>query len=72
MRPMPELKDHPYEHRLPRRPPRLPRRTEPPPQRRGAPDLSLLLFAGLVLLAIIAFVAVPYVIAYLVVWLKGG
>ena len=69
---MPELKEHPYEHQLPRRPARLPKRTEPPPERKGAPDLSLFLFAGLVLLAIVAFVAIPYLIQYLVLWLTGG
>lgn len=69
---MPELKEHPYEHQLPRRPSRLSRRTEPPPERPGAPDLSLLLFAGLVLVAIVAFVAIPYLIQYLVLWLTGG
>lgn len=69
---MPELREHPYEHQLPRRPARLPKRTEPPPERRAAPDLSLFLFAGLILLGTIAFVAIPYVISYLVLWLKGG
>jgi len=69
---MPELKEHPYEHQLPRRPARLPKRTEPPPERSRTPDLTLFLFAGLVLVAIVAFVAIPYVVAYLVLWLKGG
>jgi hypothetical protein len=69
---MPELKDHPYEHQLPRRPRRLPRRTEPPPERAGAPDLRLFLFAGLVLLGIVAFVAIPYAVQYLLLWLTGG
>jgi hypothetical protein len=69
---MPELKERPYEHQLPRRPARLPKRTEPPPERTGTPDLSLFLFAGLVLVMIVAFVAIPYVVAYIVLWLKGG
>jgi hypothetical protein len=69
---MPDLKERPYEHQLPRRPARLPKRTEPPPERAGTPDLSLFLFAGLVLVGIVAFVAIPYVVAYIVIWLKGG
>jgi hypothetical protein len=69
---MPELKDRPYEHQLPRRPARLPRRTEPPPERSGTPDLRLFLFAGLVLLGIVAFVAIPYAVQYLLLWLTGG
>jgi hypothetical protein len=69
---MPELKERPYEHQLPRRPARLPKRTEPPPERTDTPDLSLFLFAGLVLVGIVAFVAIPYVVAYIVLWLQGG
>jgi hypothetical protein len=48
------------------------RRTEPPPERAGAPDLRVILFIGLVLVGIIAFVAIPYLIQYLVLWLTGG
>jgi hypothetical protein len=69
---MPELRDRVYEHQLPRRPSRLPKRTEPPPERAGTPDLRLFLFAGLVLVGIVAFVAIPYVIRYFVLWMTGG
>jgi hypothetical protein len=69
---MPELKERPYEHQLPRRPANLPRRTDPPPERTAAPDMRMWVFAGLVLAAIIAFVAIPYLIQYLVLWLTGG
>ncbi|MEO5985723.1 MAG: hypothetical protein ABIW50_03800 [Candidatus Limnocylindria bacterium] len=56
---------HPYEHRRPRRPSHLPKRLTPPPARSEPPDLSLFLYAGLVLLVILAIVAIPYVIGYL-------
>lgn len=54
-----------YVHRKPKRPPHLPRRLTPPPERPGPPDLSLFLYAGLVLALILVIVAVPYVIGYL-------
>lgn len=54
-----------YVHRKPRRPPHLPRRLTPPPERQGPPDLSLFLYAGVVLLVILVILAVPYVIGYL-------
>jgi hypothetical protein len=69
---MPDLQGRPYEHQLPHRPSRLPKRTEPPPDRAEAPDLRLFLFAGLVLVGIVAFVAIPYLVRYLVLWLTGG
>jgi len=67
-----ELRERPYEHQAPRRPSHLPRRVKPPPERSGAPDLRMLLFAGLVLVGIVAFVAIPYLVQYLVLWLTGG
>jgi len=67
-----ELRERPYEHQAPRRPARLPHRVDPPPERSGAPDLRILLFVGLVLVGIVAFIAIPYLIQYLVLWLTGG
>ncbi len=62
---MPELKPHPYEHRRPRRPRYLPRRTKPPPERQEPPDLRLLIYVGVGLAAVMAALAAPYVIGYL-------
>ncbi|MGI8657355.1 MAG: hypothetical protein ACR2K4_01115 [Candidatus Limnocylindria bacterium] len=63
---LPDLSQpQPYEHRRPRRPSHLPRRLTPPPERAGPPDLSLFLYAGIVLLVILAILAIPYVIGYL-------
>jgi len=56
---------HKYVHRKPRRPAHLPRRLTPPPERAQPPDLSLFLYAGLVLALILVIVAVPYVVGYL-------
>lgn len=55
-----------YEHRRPKRPTRLPRRLQPPPERSDPPDLKLFLYVGMGLFVILALVAIPYVIAYLV------
>lgn len=54
-----------YVHRKPRRPSHLARRLTPPPERPGPPDLSLFLYAGLVLALILVVLAVPYVVGYL-------
>ena len=54
-----------YVHRKPRRPSHLPRRLTPPPERPGPPDLSLFLYAGLVLALVVVILALPYVIGYL-------
>ena len=62
---MPELRPHPYEHRRPHRPPNLPRRTTPPPDRPAPPDLRLLLFVGIALAAVLAALATPYLVSYL-------
>jgi len=63
---MPDLKPHPYEHRRPRRPRYLPRRTKPPPERQAPPDLRWMLFVGIALAAVVAALAAPYVIGYLI------
>ena len=55
---------HRYEHRMPRRPPHLPKRLTPPPERREPPDLSLFIYAGVVLAVILAILAIPYLIGY--------
>jgi hypothetical protein len=67
-----EIRERPYEHQTPRRPSHLPHRVDPPPERSGAPDLRILLSVGLVLVGIVAFIAIPYLIQYLVLWLTGG
>lgn len=54
-----------YEHRRPKRPSHLPKRLTPPPEREGPPDLSLFLYAGLVLALILVILAIPYVVGYL-------
>jgi hypothetical protein len=64
--PLPELKQRPYEHRRPQRPSRLPKRTTPPPERSEPPDLTLMIYAGIVLAGIVLILAVPYAIQYLV------
>ncbi|MGH2455838.1 MAG: hypothetical protein ACRDHD_06230 [Candidatus Limnocylindria bacterium] len=62
---MPDLKPHPYQHRRPRRPRCLPRRTTPPPERQAPPDLRLLLYVGIALAAVLAALATPYLVGYL-------
>lgn len=63
---LPDLsKPNRYEHRRPRRPSHLPKRLTPPPKREGPPDLSLFLYAGLVLAIILVILALPYVVGYL-------
>ena len=69
---MRDLHERPYEHRAPRRPSHLPHRVDPPPERSGPPDLKILIFVGLVLVGIVAFVAIPYLVQYLVLWLTHG
>jgi hypothetical protein len=64
---LPDLsRRQPYEHRRPRRPSHLPRRLQPPPDRPDPPDLSLFLYAGIVLAVILMILAIPYMIGYLV------
>lgn len=63
---LPDLSQpHRYEHRRPRRPSHLPKRLTPPPQRSEPPDLTLFLYAGVVLLIILLVLAIPYVVGYL-------
>jgi hypothetical protein len=63
---LPDLSQpHRYEHRRPHRPSHLPKRLTPPPKRDEPPDLTLFLYAGLVLAIILVVLAIPYVIAYL-------
>ncbi len=63
---LPDLKrPNRYEHRRPQRPSHLPKRLSPPPERDGPPDLSLFLYAGLVLALILVILAIPYVVGYL-------
>lgn len=69
---MPELKPHPYEHQRPRRPRYLPRRTQPPPVRQAPPDLRFLLYVGIALAAVLAALATPYLVSYLVQAISGG
>ncbi len=68
---MPELKTRPYEHQKPRRPSRLARRTQPPPERADPPDLTLFLYAGIGLALIVMLLAIPYLIQYLVTLISG-
>src|SRR3990172_6477946 len=68
---MPDLHPHPYEHRPPRRPSRLARRTTPPPEHPEPPNLRYLGYVGLLLTAVVVALAVPYIVSYLV-QLVGG
>jgi hypothetical protein len=54
-----------YEHRRPRRPSHLPKRLTPPPERAGPPDLSLFLYAGIVIAIVLVILAIPGVIRLL-------
>ena len=54
-----------YEHRRPHRPTHLPRRLTPPPERSEPPDLTLFIYAGIVLALILVVLAIPYIIGYL-------
>ena len=53
-----------YEHRRPHRPSHLPKRLTPPPARDEPPDLTLFLYAGIVLAIVLAVLAIPYLIGY--------
>ena len=68
---MPDTRPHPYEHRPPRRPSHLARRTTPPPERPAPPNLRYLLYVGLGLTAIVAALAVPYIVGYLIQLVAG-
>jgi hypothetical protein len=69
---VPELRSHPYHHQRPRRPRDLARRTEPPPERAHPPDLRLFAYVGIALAAVLAALATPYLIAYLLQALNGS
>jgi hypothetical protein len=63
---LPDLSQpHKYEHRRPRRPSHLPKRLTPPPERSEPPDLSLFIYAGIVLALVLMVLAIPYLMAYL-------
>lgn len=68
---MPDLNPHPYEHRRPRRPLRLPRRTKPPPERVAPPDLTWLMYIGIALAAVLAALAAPYLVGFLISLITG-
>jgi len=63
---MSETHPHSYEHQPPRRPSHLARRTTPPPDRPAPPNLRYLLYVGLALTAVVAALAVPYIVGYLI------
>jgi hypothetical protein len=69
---LPELRPHSYQHQRPRRPRDLARRTQPPPERHAPPDLRYLFYAGLVLAAVLAALATPYLVAYVLQAMNGG
>jgi hypothetical protein len=54
-----------YEHRRPRRPSRLPKRLTPPPARSEPPDLSLFLYAGIVIAIVLVILAIPGIVQLL-------
>jgi hypothetical protein len=58
---LPDLSQpHKYE-----RPSHLPKRLTPPPERAEPPDLTLFLYAGIVLALVLVVLAIPYLMAYL-------
>jgi hypothetical protein len=63
---VPDTHPHPYEHRPPRRPLHLARRTTPPPDRPAPPNLRYLAYIGLALTAVLVALAAPYAIGYLI------
>ena len=54
-----------YAHRRPRRPSHLPKRLTPPPERAEPPDLSLFLYAGIVIAIVLVILALPGVVRLL-------
>ena len=54
-----------YEHQRPRRPSHLPKRLTPPPERAEPPDLSLFLYAGIVIAIALLILALPGVVQLL-------
>ncbi len=59
-----------YHHQPPRRPPRLPRRLEPPPERQTV-DIRWMVYIGIALAAIFLILMIPYAIAYIVEFLTA-
>ena len=57
--------DRGYRHRPPRRPANLPRRLEPPPERKTV-DISWMVYIGIALALIFAILFIPYAIGYIV------
>jgi hypothetical protein len=55
-----------YEHQKPHRPRNLPRRLQPPPERKAAPDLTWFAYIGLALAVAVVVLVVPYLISYIV------
>ena len=66
----PKPSDRGYHHERPRRPARLPRRLEPPPERQTV-DISWMVYIGIGLALVFALLAVPYLIAYIVEFLTA-
>jgi hypothetical protein len=63
---LPDLSEpHKYEHQRPRRPSHLAKRLTPPPERVGPPDLSLFLYAGIVIAIVLVILAIPGIIRLL-------
>jgi hypothetical protein len=63
---LPDLSEpNKYEHQRPRRPPHLAKRLTPPPERAAPPDLSLFLYAGIVIAIVLVILAIPGVIRLL-------
>ncbi len=54
-----------YRHKPPRRPPRLPRRLTPPPERQTV-DITWMVYIGVGLAMILALLAIPYAIRYII------
>lgn len=55
-----------YRHERPHRPSHLPRRLEPPPDRKPPPDLTWFLYVGLGLAVILLILAIPYLVTLLI------
>jgi len=60
-----------YEHHPPHRPAHLARRMTPPPDRPAPPNLRYLAYLGLALTAVLAALAVPYLVGYLIQVIGG-
>ena len=69
---VPELRPHPYEHQRPRRPAQPAATHQPPPERQSPPDLRFLIYVGIALAAVLAALATPYLIGYLLQAMNGG